>query len=377
MSEELNPQELLQQLRSEDTSLRQEASRSLQSISNVNALPLFAEAIHDDDLSVRMAVVSTLSNFELEHVEELLEQAMFDEEWEVQWAAMKAMGSLHKETGLRYMGDRLSEKRINGIQSLVKKRARHFEKAFIASLDDESDDVRKMAAWAIMELRLHNAIPYLEEQLKDASRELQSWFAEALLQLGTPVQERDEEGHPLHLQPCAECNHLLPPTQLYRLSRWNQEPILLCQFHFEERTEKLEPFEGKFKKCKVCMTHWPKYEFVDGSCPSCREQRYLNLPQLPDDQFRCFRCQKSFPERSQSPASPPGQPTCTRCAHATAQLSGKQPFLSDHASHFLSTAFENGFFLCEKSRYFRPLDEMAVGEDFRDECLSKEYAKTG
>ncbi len=375
MSDELDPRELLEQLRSHDTVLRQEASRHLQSISDPAALPLLADAIQDDDLSVRIAAVITLSNYELEQVQEHLEQALFDEEWEVQWAAMKGLGSIHKETALRHMGDRLPEKRVSGIQSLVKKKARHFEKAFQASLDDESDDVRKAAAWAIMKLRLYDSAEALQEQMSDASRELQAWLAEALLQLGVPIQERDEEGHPLHLQPCAECNHLLPPTQLYRLSRWNHDPILLCQFHFEEQSEKLEPFEGKFKKCKTCMTYWPKYEFVDGSCPSCREQRFMNLPQLPDDQFRCFRCQKSFPERSQSPASSPEEPICTRCAHSIAQLSGKQPFLSNRAIHFLSTAFENGHFLCEKSRYFKPLDEMAVGEDFRDECISKEYVK--
>ncbi len=370
---------LLEKLRDSDWSVRQDASKQLQSVNDASALPILNKATQDDDLSVRVAAVSCLSNFELELVQATLEKTLFDAEWEVQWASLRALGQLHKEPALRHMGDRLPEKRIAGIQNLVKKRARHFVLPLCASLDDECEDVQIAGVRAIMELHLKEAIEPLQAHIAKASPELRAWFAEALLLLGglRLSQGQGPDTTPLHLLPCHECQHLLPPSQLHKVRTWNKEAKLLCQFHFEDCVEQIEPFEGKLKRCKLCLTHWPKYEFTDGSCPSCRKQRYEHLAPLNhDDQFRCFRCHKTFPSRNVSPASQPNEPLCSRCAYNVARLTAKQPFLSERTIHFLSEAFENGFFLCEQSRHFYPLKEMAEGEDFRDRCVSKDYSKT-
>lgn len=377
MPEDTSVRELLRQLRAHDWEVRQEASRQLQSVSDPDALPLFLEAMDDDDLSVRVAAVNALSNYAPEQVDGALEKALFDDEWEVQWAAMRSLGQVHKESALRHLGDRLPDKRISGLQSLTKKKAIRWNKAIVASLDDESDDVRIASVRAIIELHLHDALEPLRRQLRHASPELKAWLAEALLHLGQPLHADDPNDPPPHLLPCDECEHLLPPSRLYRAATWTQDPRLLCQFHYEEWVEKMEPFESKFKRCKACQSHWPKYEFVDGLCPSCRRSRFDSLALVTDeDQFRCFRCHKTFPERSMSPASPDNEPLCSRCAYNVSNLAAKQPFLSNHAVHFLSEAFENGYFLCERSRHFYPLGEMAEGEDFRDQCVSKEYAKS-
>ena len=372
-------EELLEKLRDTEYSVRHEAARKLQNISDAAVLPVFLRAIEDDDLSVRMAIVSALSNFEPEQVTELLHQTLFDTEWEVQWASLRALGQLYKESSLRSMGDRLPEKRIAGIQGLVKKQNKQFAIALFASLDDESIDVQIASVRAIIDLHLTEAIEPLQNHLDGAGPELKAWLAEALLRLGGPfpTTSSDEE-HPAYLLPCTKCKHNLPPSQLHKVQTWNKEAQFFCQFHFEELIEKIEPFEGKLKRCKSCHTHWPKYEFVDGGCPSCRKQRFENLPPVDNEnQFRCFRCQKTFPVRNTSPASQNNKPICSRCAYSMARLCPKQPFLSEQAIHFLSEAFDNGFFLCEQSRHFYPLEEMAEGEDFRDPCVSKEYSKAG
>lgn len=376
MLEELSLPQLLDMLRHEDWTLRQEATKLLQQIQNPNAWPTLLETWQDDDLSVRIGVVGALGNFEQPEVIAVLEQALFDEEWEVQWAAMRSLGQIYKEPLLRQMGDRLPEKRITGIQGLLKKPTPWLEKALCAALDDESDAVCKASIQALIKLNTTTAVPHLERHLLRATREQQAWLAEALFHLGSPTSLRDNLLQPLHFLPCKICQHQLLPSQLYRTQVWNEDPQYLCQFHFEEYNEKMEPFEGKLKSCKLCQTYWPKYEYVETYCPDCREQRYQAMPPVEEvDHFRCHRCHKLYAQRSRSPASTPHEPTCTRCAYLVATLTPKPPFFSDHAIHFLSEAFENGYFLCEQSRLFHPLDALVQGEDFRDHCLSKEPSK--
>lgn len=377
MSDELSVSTLLNNLRGGDWQLRQEAARQMQQLQNPIHLPELLEARDDDDLSVRTGVVGALGNYEHPDAIEALEQALFDDDWEVQWAAMRSLGQIYKEPLLRQMGDRLPEKRITGIQGLLKKPLPAFRTALCAALDDESDSVQLNSIQALIKLQATEAIPYLEQHLPRSPRKQQAWLAEALVVLGKPSSRKDDHGHPLHLLPCQICQHLLPPSELYQTQVWNEAPKQLCRFHFEEYAEKIEPFEGKLKLCKLCHTHWPKYEYTDSYCPECREQRYRAMPPVEDpEQFRCHRCHKIHTQRHLSPMSSSQEPICSRCAYTIATLTSKPPFYSEHAIHVLSEAFENGYFLCEQSHLFLPLAELAEGEDFRDPCLSREFAKS-
>jgi hypothetical protein len=300
---------------------------------------------------------------------------MFDQDWEIQLATMRTLAQIWKEPVMRQIGDRLPEKRILGINTLANKKDPKYHRVFLATLDDESPEVRLASIRALSKVKATEAIETLRQMYTRESDELRVWIAEALDFLGVPLKSDTHPDRPAHLLPCGACQHLLPPSQLKRIAYWQCEPFLLCQFHFEEFLEKIDPFEGKFRNCKWCNTYWPKVELVEGSCPPCRSQRYDNLPELSEsDLFRCFRCHKTFPLRNQSPTcTKKTEPICVRCAYQIATLSPNSPFFTKHAIHFLSENFENGLFLCEVSHKFCPLEQLAQGTDFRDYCISLEH----
>lgn len=365
-------EELIQSLRDPEASVRKDASRRLRDLPKEDVPAPMLEAAFDDDFSVRLAVVEALSSYPDDNVIEILKKALFDEEWEVQWAAMRSLGSIWKEADLRKMGDKLPEKRIAGLEAIAKKPKDICLVPAIASLDDEQEEVCAAAIRTLAAFRDPAAIVPLRKLLDDVGQELQALIAETLSLLGDP--EINEIGRD-YLMACDQCGHKLPPSFLFKISQWDQPSTHLCQFHYDEFCEANKPFIGKLKACKLCKEHWPKVELVEGACPNCRATRYESMTPSSDDQFRCFHTHKLRPRRDLSPASPPNQPLSSKAAYQISQQSVKAPFLTDKAVQFLEHAYDQGLLLCEECRTFVPMEEIAKGQDFRDQCVCRNCHK--
>mgnify|MGYP000288632532 CR=1 FL=1 len=381
MEEQSRVEAILEKIRSASWELRQEGAKELRQIRDESALPILLKAIkEDDDFEVRMATVEALSNFEHQEAEDAIQETLFDEEWEVQWAAMRALGSYWKEPDLKKMGDKLPEKRILGIEGLAKQLSPKFLKPLLAALDDEIEEVQAASVKALAQLGDPSAIKPLKAFARHSPKELRALAEETLSRLGATFEDGSPGVPRKNLLSCEVCQQPLPFSFLKRVGSpvvprqpgdISNDFQMLCQFHFEEYTEKIKPFQGKLKACKQCKTHWSKVELVEGSCPPCREKRYESLQPAPEGQFRCFYSHKLRSNRDLSPVSTADKPLSTRSAYKIANSTATSPFLTPRAVLFLKESWEKGYFLCEKKREFRPVEELAEGEDFRDNCLSQ------
>lgn len=362
-------EEILDHLRDPSFEIRQDAARKLKGTYEDEALPLLLHAATDEDMDVRLAVVDSLNNFKSQEAEDALLQALFDEEWEVKWAALRGLGSLWGEAHIRKMGDKLLEKRVSGIEALEKKPTPKYLKPLLAMLDDE-EEVQVAAARTLTRLRDPDAIPHLKDIQNEGSKELRAIVEETLINLGDIDTIRAQSNGSGAQIACDVCQQMLPLSFLKKVGSWREDDILyLCQFHYEEHVEKIQPFEGKLKTCKVCKTNWPKADVNEGMCPNCREKRYYSMDPAPEGQFRCFLSHKVRYERDKSPIDFKGFPVSHRSIYQLIQQSAKAPFLTSQAIKIMQGAFDKGYLMCEQCRTFQPLKKIVKGEDFREECV--------
>lgn len=381
MQETIELKAFIEKLRTGKSDERLDAIRKIRAFKDPEGLDQLLRYREDEDLEVRQTVIEALQNFLHPKVEKALEEALFDEEWEIQWAAMKSLGTLWNENALNKLGDKLPEKRIAGLESLTKKAESRFLKPILAILDDELEEVQDLALLSLGSFsaclgaaEMEEAIKYVKGMCRRASPERLAIINETLTQLGNSEQRRQAHSEKAHQLQCDVCKQVLPYSFLKKVGSWRKEKTYLCQFHFEEYVEKVAPFEGKLKICKMCKSHRPKVELVEGACPSCRTSRYEALSMGNVNQFRCTHCHKQKPKREQAPVNPYGLPICSRCAYKVTQQSANPPFLTSNAVQFLKKAQESGYFLCEKRREFLPIENRGIGTSFRDKCYSKSAA---
>ena len=363
-------EQVLQQLESEEEDVRNKATRFLRDYRKPEHLELLLVASLHDVMDVRVAVAEALGGFpDDERAEGSLLQALEDEEWEVQWAATRALGNLWKEPVLKKVGHKQADKRVNGIESVAKNPDPRFLEPLLSRLDDE-EEIQTAAVRALAELGEGAAIPYLRELFDEGDSELKALIEEALLRLGDRNPPRCEGDDALT---CEVCSLPFPISFMKKVSGHKEDVRWFCYTHFLEFEKEREPFDGKYKMCKQCKTHWPRVELLESTCPDCRQSNYMSLSETSDEQFRCHRCHKVYGFYDLSPVSKPYKPYCHRCAYKMANNSANQPYLTPHAVEIHEEAYERGFILCEQCRLFVSEDLFEGEPDFRDraECAGE------
>jgi hypothetical protein len=355
-----NPFEMLT---SPSWEIRRDAARLLRDIGGEQAFEALRDALDDDDMEVRVAIIEALAAFP--QSETTLLDLLHDLDWEIQWAATRSLGSLWHEPLLRKIGDPHIEKRILGIESLGKRKEERFLPVLIAALDDETD-VQRVAVQALAPFYDQTIMQAMQRLAEDADDEIRAMFHEYLTMRGESLPNQ-EDARLL----CEESQIKLSYSRLYRVGTRQHPPRWLSKIHFEEFQTRIEPFEGKLRQCKQCKIHWPRYDCNEGYCPACWEQLYQALS-LPDDGFfRCAYTHKIRANREKSPVSErKEQPLSHRGAYEIATLTANTPFLSERALRFLRKAFHEGYLLCERSHLFLPRDHFPPEAHYLDPCQS-------
>ena len=168
-------------------SLRLQA-RNLRGIDDPEAVGLLAEALRDDDYTVRWAVVGALAWLRDDATIPMLLEAMHDRHFTVRLAVIRAFEEIASVSVAPALAERLRDPhplvREKAAEALGKLRANEAEESLLAALDDGEPFVRRAAAEALGELRLPVQTARLIEALDDEDVYVRMAAAESLGRLG-------------------------------------------------------------------------------------------------------------------------------------------------------------------------------------------------
>lgn len=366
-NETQNPFEMLQHDRWE---VRKDAVRLLRDLKTTDAFAALRNILEDDDMEIRAAATEALALYPQEESEPLLLAQLADPEWEVQWAAMRGLGSLWQEPVLRKMGDPSIEKRITSIETIGRRKEIRFIPLLIAALDDETD-VQRVAIQALS--------PFYDPEIVEAMKRLADEVDDEILAMFHEYLEMRAETLPNHDEArlrCRESGLRLPYSRLVHVGTHKEGRFWIAKPHIEEFQQRIEPFEGKLKPCKQCKIQWPRYESIEGYCPSCREKRYLEFETPEEGFFRCSYTHKVRSIRDKSPIHEDDRmPLSHRGAYLLATQSPNTPFISHRALLFLRKAYQEGYLLCERLHQFLPRDRFPPDAYYLDPCVSIDSPK--
>lgn len=357
-------------IQDESWEVRKDAIRLLRDLKTPEAFSTLLGLLEDDDdMELRATAVEALAIFAKEESEPPVLATLKDPEWEVQWAAMRALSSLWQEPALRKMGDPSIDKRISGIESIGRKKDNRFIPVLIAALDDETD-VQRVAVLALS--------PFYDPDITDAMKRLADEVEDEILAMFQEYLEMRGEalpdGEDARLT-CRDSGIRLPYSRLVHVGTSKEGRFWLSKPHFEEFQTRIDPFEGKLRTCKQCKIEWPRYECNEGYCPECREKRYMEMESPEEGFFRCSYTHKVRAIRELSPVQEDDSPLSHRGAYQIATQSPNSPFISHRAMTFLRKAYKEGYLLCEKLHQFLPLDRFPPESYYLDPCVSTDLSK--
>ncbi len=349
---------------------RKDAIRLLRDLKTTEAFHAICSLLEDDDMEIRAIATEALAVYPEEESEPFLLAQLKDPEWEVQWAAMRGLGSLWQEPVLRKMGDPSIEKRITSIEHIARRKELRFVPLLIAALDDETD-VQRVAVQALAPFYDPDIVEAMKQLADEVDEEILAMFQEYLDMRAETLPTQEET----RLQ-CRESGLRLPYSRLVHVGTHKEGRFWLAKPHFEEFQNRIEPFEGKLKPCKQCKIQWPRYESIEGYCPSCREKRYVELDPPEDGFFRCSYTHKLRSVRDKSPVHEEERmPLSHRGAYLLATQSPNAPFISHRSLLFLRKAYQEGYLLCERLHQFLPHDRFPPDAYYLDPCVSLDSTK--
>lgn len=163
-------------------------ARDLRGMDDPNAVGLLAEALRDDDYTVRWAVVGALAWLRDDATIPMLLEAMHDRHFTVRLAVIRAFEEIQSASVAPALAERLHDPhplvREKAAEAIGKLRANEAEESLINALSDAEPFVRRAAAEALGELRLPVQTDKLVEALDDEDAFVRMAAAEALGRLG-------------------------------------------------------------------------------------------------------------------------------------------------------------------------------------------------
>jgi HEAT repeat protein len=163
-------------------------ARALRGMDDPNAVGLLAEALRDDDYTVRWAVVGALAWLRDDSTIPMLLEAMHDRHFTVRLAVIRAFVEIGSASVAPALAERLRDPhplvREKAAEALGMLRANEAEESLLAALSDPEPFVRRAAAEALGELRLPVQTEPLIAALDDDDAFVRMAAAEALGRLG-------------------------------------------------------------------------------------------------------------------------------------------------------------------------------------------------
>lgn len=163
-------------------------ARALRGMDDPNAVGLLAEALRDDDYTVRWAVVGALAWLRDDATIPMLLEAMHDKHFTVRLAVIRAFEEIQSVTVAPALAERLRDPhplvREKAAEAIGMLRANEAEESLLVALSDHEPFVRRAAAEALGELRLPVQTERLIAALDDEDAFVRMAAAEALGRLG-------------------------------------------------------------------------------------------------------------------------------------------------------------------------------------------------
>ncbi|MBL8147873.1 MAG: HEAT repeat domain-containing protein, partial [Anaerolineae bacterium] len=163
-------------------------ARALRGMDDPNAVGLLAEALRDEDYTVRWAVVGALAWLRDDATVPMLLEAMHDKHFTVRLAVIRAFEEIQSVSVAPALAERLRDAhplvREKAAEAIGKLRANDVEDSLIAALSDPEPFVRRAAAEALGELRLPVRTEQLIGALDDEDAFVRMAAAESLGRLG-------------------------------------------------------------------------------------------------------------------------------------------------------------------------------------------------
>ena len=163
-------------------------ARALRGMDDPNAVGLLAEALRDEDYTVRWAVVGALAWLRDDATVPMLLEAMHDKHFTVRLAVIRAFEEIQSVSVAPALAERLRDVhplvREKAAEAIGKLRANDAEDSLIAALADREPFVRRAAAEALGELRLPVQTEALIGALDDEDAFVRMAAAESLGRLG-------------------------------------------------------------------------------------------------------------------------------------------------------------------------------------------------